>query len=381
MLDAFKWNFTGVGQGQWNNPVNWIQNGLPAERFPTSADDVTFDGSYAAGQCDVLAGAGDAQCASLKLINNPGQITLDSGLTIMGGSLGSVMTSGTLQVQSGKTLAIAGNTFNWSGGTITGLGSVAVGGTGSPDLIINGNAQSLACSLTVGTVGPGIIDFQTLNQDFTFGAGQGITVDVSGTLIFEQASGNIKSTTGGSSPGSVIANQGTVNFNTSAAITCDLPIYNSNAGASLNVLQGTLEFTTGAPQSGYSISQSAGIVSLSSGATLKADSNVNINGGELVTLGDGNATLTGNLTVQAGDIYIANTGGGYGELSVNGQLALIGTSQLHIYIDNRVNLYDWIWVSGNVTLGWCPPIVAKCGFPQVLEGWELQFPRENGRRQ
>ena len=30
---------------------------------------------------------------------------------------------------------------------------------------------------------------------------------------------------------------------------------------------------------------------------------------------------------------------------------------------------------------WCPPIVAKCGFPQVLEGWELQFPRENGRRQ
>lgn len=180
--------------------------------------------------------------------------------------------------------------------------------------------------------------------------------------------------TGATDAASVINSNGTINFNTSATIKCDLPLFNNGGNAALNVLQGTLEFTKGAKQGGLSISQSAGSVNISSGATLKADANTLINGGVLTTVGTGTANLTGNLTVQAGSVQIS-TGpgaGGYGQLGVYGQVELTGTSVLQIAVDGSGTACDQIAASGTITLGGSAKLVVNtAGGPPHAVYWIL----------
>jgi hypothetical protein len=157
--------------------------------------------------------------------------------------------------------------------------------------------------------------------------------------------------TGATDLASGLINTGTINFNTSAAIKCDLPLYNADRGA-LNVLQGTLELTNAGKGTGFSFSQSGGSVNISAGATLKADANTNINGGFFWTVGVGTAYLTGNLTMQAGSVQIG-TGpdGGLGTLAVSGQVSFIGTSTLQMVVDPRAGTADHITATGTITLG------------------------------
>ncbi len=148
---------------------------------------------------------------------------------------------------------------------------------------------------------------------------------------------------------SVITNTGTFNFDTSAAITCDLPLVNTGR---LNVLQGTLEFTNRPDTGTYSISQTSGGINITSGASLKADYDTLINGGTLMTVGVGTAYLTGDLTVQQGSIQLGTgLNSGHGTLSVTGRVNLIGTSLLKVDVDGSGTACDQIEATGTITLG------------------------------
>ncbi len=218
------------------------------------------------------------------------------------------MTSGRISIGAGSEFDVDSGEFDWSGGDFTGQGSIVVdgipdAGVQDPTLIIMQNARNLGVNLVVGTTAsnpPATAILQELNQDLNVGANCGIQVASNGILTFAQTSGNVVCSTGATSTTSVISNGGTFNFNTSATIKCDLPLVNGGPATVSNVMGGTLEFTNGAKGTGFSVSQSDGVINIYAGAHLTADANTNINGGTLETIGAGTAQLSGILTVQAG---------------------------------------------------------------------------------
>jgi hypothetical protein len=370
VLNAYKWAFDNpMGTGSWFDVQNWVINGLPGnpltDQPPGKNDDVTIDGTYAAGTCEISGPATLVQCASLKLINGPpggvgsGLLIQDGAeLDILGSAVDSAMTAGqAIGLNGTGSLHVIGGNFDWYGGTFQGSGTLVVGGSESADasatLLVTQQAQKLSVNLVIGSNSqndPGTVIIQNLNRDLTLADHTGIQVGKYGTLTFAQTSGNIVCGTGATDVNSVISNGGTINFDTSAAITCDLPRATSG---NVNVLQGTLEFTNGAKGSGFSISQTGGSLSISAGATLKADANTNINGGTLNTVGSGTAYLKGNLTVQGGGIQIClNGGGGFGTLFVYGQVSLIGNTLLIVSVDGSgTDDCDQLIATGTITLG------------------------------
>jgi len=269
------------------------------------------------------------------------------------------MDSGDIDILRGA-LIIQGGTFTWSGGTIEGnFGRLEAGSPkGTPaNLIIKGAASGFGGLVNLIAAKAGTIEFQTLDHDFTFPvAGGDIDVQPGGTLNFKQGSGNILTLAqpGGGRAADKIDNHGTVNFNTSATIECQLPLFNSailGTQALLSVMGGgSLTFTTRAILSGYSISQESGEIDLYSGSTLGCLSNANINGGVFATINPGTATFNGNLLVTAGTVRVDYSVKTYGILSICGQLSMSGSSILKLNVNDATKANDSVESFGGFSL-------------------------------
>jgi hypothetical protein len=189
----------------WDDPTNWNINGFrgtPANNPPGFGDDVIIDGFQAGCPCEASTTLTD--CASLY-VTHAGRLQIGAGVNLIvrgDASMNSGLSDGTIQIRFGATLTVAGDSFIWSGGRFTGGvngdGTLAVTGgsadASAPVFIIMGDAATLAANLVVGSSmdgSSGSVIVQNLNQDLTIDDHDGIGVSVSGTLTFQQASGNI----------------------------------------------------------------------------------------------------------------------------------------------------------------------------------------------
>lgn len=112
------------GTGVWNDPDNWD----PAQ-VPTDADEVVFDGNFASGSNDDCYIDGSEQALSITITNYSGTIEIDGGGSISVGESGaggnvfvaaaSAGFSGTVLVNNGAVLNIAGNLSIATGNTAT----------------------------------------------------------------------------------------------------------------------------------------------------------------------------------------------------------------------------------------------------------------------
>ncbi len=265
------------------------------------------------------------------------------------------------------------------GGDFTGGGWLtarALFGKPATTVVIKDGAKNLGVSLIVGggpvgsvpAIASTTVLIPSLNQDLTVGAGCGITIQWNGILTLNQSKGNIVCSTGGTNASSVISNAGTVNFNSTAAITYDLPLLNSGT---LKVSGGTLEFTQGSLQNCYSIYQDTGSLQLWAGATLKADAGTDIEGGQFATYLPGRAVLDGDLNVQGGTMVIGQTG--YGLLSVGGTVSLSGSTTLDISINASTNQFDSISASGSVTLSPSAELEVVTGDGPATQSYDIIY--------
>jgi hypothetical protein len=292
----------------WDNNNNWCLNrngpGGQVPNPPDASDNVNFDGNSDVGRfmpCTV-EGPNDI-CASLTITNAPKALIIKTALTVEGGGS---MDSGEIDPNGPLVFTgIRGGSFNWSDGKI--LGSPAAGKISVANLFeIGGRAASLQVPLQIQAFGR--VAFDTRPGPFTFksAGNSGVQIQQGGTLLFTQAQGDILSDSGEKLEPLTIQNQGTIVFNSSATITCQLPIVNSAASAALKVLGGgVLRLSKGGVNSGnYSLYQIDGTTTVFSGSVLSCDQNLLMNTGTFETQNAGGAGLIGNLKVLDGDVWV-----------------------------------------------------------------------------
>jgi hypothetical protein len=355
----FRWVYAGADAG--NNVVaNWqvFMNGnwVAATNLPGGNDEVDFNGAVSNkpiqlvnlttwGKLEVVGGYSGA----IKLIagqGTTGSLQLN-GITNVSGD----MSSGEIdQLADGANITISGGTFNWSGGAFNpgaSLGqNVKVDGATA---VMNISANAATMKDTLNVIDGGTVNIQTLNQDLTINPGTNGTYAVlvgnNSTVNLTMSQGNIRGFSN-----NPISNGGTFNFNTTATVICELPFVNAGQ---FNIQQGTLDFTKASSTSGYSVVSSQGTVAISVGATLEADYGYSQTGGVLETVGQGQATLNGNVVVTGGLIKVAvgNGGNNTGQLTVLGSVTLTGTAMYFATINTNTGMNDNLYATGNITIG------------------------------
>ncbi len=291
--------------------------------------------------------------------------TFNSRLDIRGGTFGA----------NGGVLNVLGD-FSWTGGTLTGAGTIDLSGAtsvainGTTSAILDGTTLNLtnAVNLTAGSFtlqNEAILNvadfslqnganFNLLTGNFT--STNNIAIDgnfnwVGGTINatnnVNTGSTGIMTITGNNTlTASSINNQGTL-IKAGGAGVSNLNAAFSNTGV-VNASSGQLNFN--------SYQQTAGMTMLN-GGTVQTGT-FNIAGGQLA----GNGSLNGNVSLGANAIL--NPGFSPGILTINGDLSMAsGTlSKIEIGGLTQGSLYDWIKVSGNAFLNGTLQVLEINGF-------------------
>ena len=282
-------------------------------------------------------------------IQSGGQLTLAGAGVIDNGS-SIVVSGGTLMIQSGATLTINnGGSLSVNGGFV----DVQPGGA----LVLNGTS-SVSSGGTLAVNG-------TLTVNNTF------TINSSGQLALGGATVN------GSNP---ISNSGTVSQN--GATSTVSTVLNSNSGADVHVISGTLSLTGGGNFNAPILIDAGGILDFNAGSYTSTP-NGSVHGGGTMsvsgaTVDIGGVTEPANLTFTSGTI----TGGGF--LSIagtfnwsGGTLTGVGNSEIAgtgignwdganstMFLDGRpFNVYGYVHYTATTN-----PLWLKSGAPLGIYG-------------
>jgi autotransporter-associated beta strand protein len=273
-----------------------------------------------------------------------GRIVVDSGaflasssapLTVSGGSLllnNTSQTVASLQFSSGSlsgSLTLGGLGSAWTGGgsfsgsgtlTVANTANLAVSGTGDRDFngynIVNqGTVNWSGANLRAGG-GSVFTNSGTINDTNTGAVGISLYPDTSNFSF---------------------ANSGNYTKSGGAITTISIPFANTG-NVTVTGTGSTLRFTG-------TYTQTAGSLSVGSGALARFDSNVTLAG-----------AVTGAGTVQAPTVTVSGElrpGSSPGSLTINGNLTLAATSALLIEIGGTTQGtdYDFLSVTGNASLG------------------------------
>ena len=311
----------GAGDGFWNSATNWS-----GDVVPLIGDDVTIDGIYSV----TIAAAANANTLSLA---SGGSVTLTNGnFTIATSAVfdGDLSISGGTLTGNGN-VTVNGN-FAWTGGTLAGNGLLTTTGTSTinpaADLTLGRNWTNNG-SLTWSSGNITLNNGRTFINTATFNANAGATFTVSSGVedIDNQGTLNVNSDTAFQGLGG-LANSGS--FVIAAATTLSIGTGSSLDSGTWTVGDGAVDITGGLRflNDGFSLSSTSGSLTVSGGSlnvnttaalTLPATLTVNLSGGSLTGGGDlvvaggfnwsgGNLTGTGLLTTNA--VSSVNRAGG-----------------------------------------------------------------------
>jgi filamentous hemagglutinin family protein len=333
-----------------------------------------------------------------------GTLTFGVPATTAGATLG---TGGTLEISNaGNTLTLTGGTFDWTGGTLTGAGSlVANAGTtvnisGAVDHSFNGSAildnggtvNWSAGNIVLGPNGGAnqIINRGTFNATsggslpspavgtFTFDNRAGATFNKSGTgtttsfaTAFDNTgnvninSGTLQLSGGGTNTGNLTANAtGTIDFNAGTYTVTGGTVGGAGSvlfsGATANFDGGTYNVTGATTMSDGSATFAAAATGASLGAFSESGGTFTLNTGDALaatTLNLTGGTLGGSDTINAAGIvtWSAGTMTGSGATNATAGLAITGAST-HALANGRTlsvaggTAATWVG-AGGITLG------------------------------
>jgi len=290
---SISWN---GGTGNWGDAAQWTPNTVPG-----NAGTLHFTATVAAG---------------IATLNSP--ITIDN-LLFTGGTI-----NGT------NSLTLTGLASNWTGGVFSGLSEIVV----APGAVLSasGNAAHTFSERTIRNQGTFVWSDRGALQS---GSG-GQFINSAGATFVDATTGIadylITNTSGGTF---TFSNAGTFSKSTTSSTHVSVPF--SNTG-NLLVTAGTLRFSNAFTQNG-------GIVFVNTGATLKFDQGLTIGGGTV----HGSGTIVADISNSA----FLSPGNLIGTLTVQGNLTLLGTSQLlfDLSTPTQGTGYDFLNVTGTVSLG------------------------------
>jgi hypothetical protein len=351
-------NWTGgVGDNQWTSAGNWSLG-----RVPISTDSVCIASSFSANTVTISTLASANQVISV--LNTGAPILFSGGpLTVSG----SANFNADTKAQSG-VLTLSGysnmTTFEFSGGTLTGVGTLAVSGL----LTWSGGAMCSAYSSSAGAcVAPSqaqsVVD---ANAGMALPSGSvslngrvlnnAETATVSGGSIVLFDSALIKNRTGATwnfasdasitvgdsvSPVPVFENQGTLTKTAGSNVSTIQAVFDNTGAVQVN--QATLDLVGG----GLCNAACSGTWAVASGATLQFDTQplqsfalsgaiggAGAAGAGAVNFATGNETLTGNYnisgatTVNTATVNFNGTVSNTGALTVNSGVAVFATTSV-----------------------------------------------------
>lgn len=284
------------GTGNWGDAAQWTPNTVPG-----NAGTSHFTATVAAG----VATLGSA-------------ITIDN-LHFTGGTI-----NGT------SPLTLTGLASTWTSGVFAGLGEIIV----APGAVFSasGNAAHSFSERTIRNQGTFVWSVRGALQS---GSG-GQFINSAGATFVDATTGIadylITNTSGGTF---TFTNAGTFSKSTTSSTHVTVPF--SNTGNVL-VTAGTLRFSN-------TFTQSSGIVFVNTGATLKFDQGLTISGGTV----HGSGTIVAHISNSA----FLSPGSLIGTLTVQGNLTLLGSSQLLFDLSTPVpgTGHDFLNVTGTVALG------------------------------
>lgn len=290
---SITWN---GGTGNWGDAAQWTPNTVPS-----NAGVLHFTATVAAG----TATLGSA-------------VTIDN-LLFTGGTI-----NGT------NPLTLTGLASSWTNGVFSGLGEIVV----APGAVLSasGNAAHSFSERTIRNQGTFVWSDRGALQS---GSG-GQFINSAGATFVDATTGivdyQITNTTGGTF---TFTNAGTFSKSTTSSTHVSVPFTNTG---NLLVAAGTLRFSD-------AFTQSSGIVFVNTGATLKFDQALTVGGGTV----HGSGTVIANISNSG----LLSPGSLIGTLTVEGNLTLLGTSQLLIDLSTPVQGtgHDFLNVTGNAALG------------------------------
>jgi hypothetical protein len=262
--------------------------------------------------------------------------TLSNGTTTTSGSGTAALANGTFTVPAGATftaLGSGGANLNWTGGTLTGSGTlsgtlIASGGdqkyisgtalkNGGTLQWIGGKINGSGLNATLTNLSTGLIDLQA--------DGAAFSIDVAlGTLanqgILRKSAGSIASTT---------------------------VAWNVTNGGTITALTGTLNLT--------GTNTNTGVVTMAAGAVIGGNITSNANGRVQGPAG-GSAVYNGALTFNSGSALAPGTttpGSEVGGITINNNLVMTAGASFEIHIKGAtpVVAYDQVSVNGTIALG------------------------------
>ena len=310
--------------GNWNHVAHQDPTAYPGwdGMNATTNDTVDFNAIQLNANC-VMAQA--HELAGLGLAANyTGTLTLQAQLTLNGNSL-TLIAGGNILQKTGSSngpIFVSGGTFSWTGGGI----NSAAGRNGASLFTIEplASVYFTTPAFTSHYFGDDIDNFGYLS----FGNSFPITL-LNRPTVTNYSTGQIDIGTGGTTGGLRIAdgdppvtiqNSGLMTMNSVTGLyLIDDPV-NNNAGTSkIQIGSGTLEFAKGDPTTGFSVNQSAGLIQMSSGATLRPDQGLRMTGGVTQGIGPGTTTIDGAVENAGGDLEQGDhTAGGIGNLDIKG---------------------------------------------------------------
>jgi hypothetical protein len=326
-----QWRNTS-GDGNWNNPANWL-NGI----VPGPADTASFNNATG-GTVNITGGNASVNALTksvgvLVTISGPGSLTVGAGgITRTGGGAASVLniTTSLIVGAAGETWTISGGTNTFSG-PISGADFIKVGGG---TLILSGANSFSAARVNAGT----------LQATTSSGLGGGTVTLAGGTLSFASAAAlnlPVSVTTAGNATLNV---QG-------GAVTHSVTSVTANAGNTLTVTSGggagvsvgTLSVNGTVAGAGPTLTVTGtltGSGALNRAVTVAAGANLTPVGAGLTT---GALTLsnTTNLKFTVGTTVT--------HLQVNGALLLDGVLTVSPGPGLAANTYNLMTATGAIT--------------------------------
>jgi len=314
---AATWN---GGTDNWTTAAAWTPGTVPNNGTPANS---TYSASISSGTATV---------GSPIAIND---------LLLLGGTISGL-----------STLTIAGSGSDWQAGTFSGLTQVVI----APDAFF-------------ATSGASNHDFNqttiTNNGQFIWNGsgnlrsgGGGAFVNAAGATFTDASAGApARITASGFTGAFTFSNAG--NFVKSGSTTTSIDVPFTNTGNIL-VTAGTVAFTS-------TFTQTSGALSIASGATASFSNGLNFTSGSLT----GSGTVTGNLVngAASGSPAVISPGSIYGTLNVTGALTLLATSQLIFDLSGTTQgvTYDFLHDAGTTTLGGTLTVNLASSFKSTIQ--------------
>ena len=299
---AFVW--TGAVSNDWDVAGNWLVNDQTATTDPGQNADVIFSG----------VGETDPNCYTNGAVT-VNSLTLDAPYTGTLSLAGSLNVAATFDFEGGNInqpgaagvsadVTVMGN-FNWVAGVLNAGNTLA-------NIYLAGNATLGGTSLNTGDnielgKAPQISTLK-LNTTASLGFVNNAGISLASGAVFDWSGTAYIVTTG---TGLITNNGGDFEKSSAAGIEikCDLPYVNNNPNAALMIEQGTLDFDRAGGTNNASVYQATGTIKIGMGnnGTLEVDQGLTMDGGRLITPEYHTSTITGNLTINGGDIDIGST--------------------------------------------------------------------------